>query len=183
MTFSICQETIKNLSNYKFDKLTKDFIFECLEDRYRWPFVYINYNQPTVEAVSLDRYEFYCNDGYINDDKIKSIYDKGFTLIISRVHTLTKEIREFSSIIKKNFGREVNINLYFSKGKKKDSFLPYHNHPYDVIVKNVQGKSTWICNNEKIILEEQNILLIEKYKMHQVINIEKPKISLTCNLV
>jgi mannose-6-phosphate isomerase-like protein (cupin superfamily) len=68
-----------------------------------------------------------------------------------------------------------------SKGKKEVSF-PSHDHHYDVVVKNIQGKSTWICNNEKTILEEQNILLIEKYKMHQVISIENSKMSLTCNL-
>jgi mannose-6-phosphate isomerase-like protein (cupin superfamily) len=181
MTFSITQETIKKLNDYKFEELNKNFIFECLDDRYRWPFVYLNYNQPTVEIISLDRHEFYCNDGYINSDKIKSIYDIGFTLIISRVQTLTSEIRKFSSIIEKDFGKEININLYMSKGKKEVSF-PSHDHHYDVVVKNIQGKSTWICNNEKTILEEQNILLIEKYKMHQVISIENSKMSLTCNL-
>jgi len=174
------KETQKKLERYKFWKLSEKVIFESLSDIYRWPFCYTS-GQPTIEVIGIDRRFLFTGDGYVNEKVVKNYYDRGYTLIISRIQFLTEELRKYFHIVQKdNPNILISMNIYMSKGKKEVSF-PLHNHDYDVIVKNIKGSSTWIKGNEKVILKNQNILYLPKYTNHQVIEIQKPKLSITCN--
>lgn len=179
--YALSEKTIQKLNKFKFWNLSQRKILSLLEDRYRWPIEYLGDKQPTIEVIGLDKKLIFNEDLYLNVASAKNFYDQGYTLIISRVNTLTKEIRNFSDIIFEELNRPFGINLYISKGKKVISF-PHHNHHYDVFVKNVSGESLWINGNRKEYLKSQNYIKIPKFQYHQVIEINKPKISLTCNL-
>ena len=73
------------------------------------------------------------------------------------------------------------MNFYFGNGKKSVSF-DKHQHDYSVLVKNVYGKSKWIIDEEEKVLENQDILWFDKNINHQVIEINTPKLSITCNI-
>jgi len=176
--FNLSSEIIQKLKDFRFLELSADSILESFEDIDRWPSHYLN-GQQTVDVIDVDPRSLYRSDGYLNKDLVIEYYNRGHTLVVARVDLLTKELRKFSNLIPSDIF--LCINIYMSKGKSVISF-PEHNHDYDVLVKNVRGSSAWIVNNQKIVLDNQNILCLPKYTNHQVVEIYEPKLSLTCNL-
>ena len=176
------QKLLNKISNFKFSELNIDYILNTLKDRYRWPYRYFNYYTPSVEII--DKFykplDIYDEDGYVNSEKIISLYERGYTLILSKCQFLSKEIRQFYKLFETN--EEIQINLYMSKGLKYISFPP-HSHTYDVLVKNVCGKSEWILGEKNIILKGNGIINIPKNVIHGVTKIYLPKLSITCNLL
>ena len=75
----------------------------------------------------------------------------------------------------------VNCNFYFGNGKKSISFNK-HQHEYPVIVKNIYGNSKWIIDEKEVILKDQDVIWFDKNIDHQVVSINKPKLSMTCNI-
>ena len=101
--------------------------------------------------------------------------------ILSNVGGISKDLWMIQQLLNYRFGCEINCNLYFGNGKKSISF-DAHDHDYPVLVKNIYGKSKWIIDKEEKMLENQDVIFFDKNVTHQVIEINTPKLSLTCNL-
>jgi len=178
------QQLLNKIYNFKFSELNINYILNTLKDKYRWPYKYANYFTTSVEIIDEfhKNIDFYDEDGYINSEKVIALYEKGHTFILSRCQFLSKELRQFHKLLTIQFKtEEVHINLYMSKGLKTVSFLP-HSHTYDVMVKNVCGKSEWILGEKNIIFKNNDIINIPKNVIHGVTKIHSPKLSITCNL-
>lgn len=164
--------------------ITRDQIIDRLSDRCRWP-TYYTWMQPSAEVIKKDgskiHSSLYDDDGYVNSEKIINYYNEGYTILLSNIGNLLSEFRPVQNTLNKFFRKNININLYAGSGNKSVSF-PSHDHDYDVLVKNISGKSYWELGKENIYLNNQNILFIPKYTKHSVRSIEGEKISLTCNL-
>jgi hypothetical protein len=160
-------------------------ILEHLNDRYRWPFRYHG-GQASIEVIMENGSKadvlFSMSDGYVIPELVREYYNEGYTIILSRVQKLHKDIRNLSNIVNNFCNCEVNINAYFGKGVKSTSFPPHH-HEYAVLVKNVTGVSEWVIGNDVQILRDQNTLYFDPYIEHAVTKIIEPKFTLTCNLI
>lgn len=163
--------------------LKEEDVLEKILDRRRWPKQYLH-GQPTVEAITEDgskHQNFFHMDDYIDSHACIKCYEEGYTLILSNVGYFTKDTREIQNFLNTYFNREINCNFYFGNGKKSISFKK-HNHDYAVVVKNIYGKSKWIIGGQEEILENQNCIGFDKFVDHEVIEIDKAKLSMTCNL-
>jgi hypothetical protein len=166
--------------------LCEDDILNFLQIQKRWPIQYST-SQPTVQIINeLGNFynDFFENtvDGiFLNYDKWLSLYNLGFTSIISNVLDLSKELRTLEKLIIEEIGVKVCGNFYFSKPGRKESF-DKHTHSYDVIVKQIYGKSKWILNNQEIDLYSNQVLYVPKNTEHAVIEKTEKKLSLTLNL-
>jgi hypothetical protein len=175
-------ELIKNIQVQKIE-INLDMIFDRLFDRLRWPKNY-PWGQPTIEAIQENGnkfQDFFHNDGYIDPEKCLKIYEEGNTLILSNIGGFNRDTRTIQNYLNIFFGKDINCNFYFGNGKKSVSFEKHH-HDYQVIVKNIFGRSKWIIAGEESILENQNVFYLDKFVDHQVIEIYEPKLSMTCNL-
>ncbi len=175
--FSLIQQKKINVS--------RNDILERLSDRYRWPIVY-PWNQPSVEFILSDgsklHRELFLDDGYLNSDYAVQLYQSGYTLLLSNVGSLFNDFLYVQNILNKTLSKNININLYAGEGSKSVSFPP-HTHEYDVLVKNISGKSVWILDDQNPVLQNQDILFVPKFSRHAVTSIVGDKISLTCNLI
>ena len=165
--------------------ITESEILDRLLDRLRWPKTYSLYDMPSVEAINEDgskHQSFFNDDNYLNSMNCIQCYEEGYTLILSNVGGLCKDLWLIQEILSDNFKRFIDCNLYFGNGKKSVSFKK-HRHEYPVIVKNLYGSSKWIINDKEIVLNDQNAIWFDKETDHQVIEINEPKASLTCNIV
>ena len=163
--------------------LTEEDILEKLYDRLRWPKQY-PWGQPSLNAITEDdtkNQDFFLEDNYINSKKCIEYYEGGYTLVLSNIGYTNKDTAKIQTILNKHFNKPINCNFYFGKGNKSVSFKK-HNHPYNVIVKNIYGESSWIINGEKIKLNKQNTLFIKKNTNHEVTAIKDNKLSMTLNL-
>ena len=160
-------------------------MLEKLNDRYRWPINYQN-GQPTVEVINEDGSKtdilFSSKDGYLIPDLVYKYYNQGYTILLSRVQNIHKDINKLSNVVNNFCNCEVNINAYIGKGTKSVSF-PVHQHDYAVLVKNVVGVSEWLIGNNKHTLVNQDTLYFDAYTDHAVTKILEPKFTLTCNLI
>jgi hypothetical protein len=174
------------------DKATKisinfdiDEMLDRLNDRYRWPCRYHN-GQPSVEIILEDGNKtdvlFSTRDGYLIPELVHEYYNNGYTILISRVQKLHKDIKCLGAVVDKFCGCEVNINAYFGQGTKSVSFPP-HQHEYAVLVKNVMGISEWTIGGSDHTLKNQEVLYFDAFIDHAVTKIIEPKFTLTCNLV
>lgn len=164
--------------------IDEKYLIDRLFDRYRWPLFYTN-GQPSVEAINKDGskiLDLFLEDLYLDSNKTISLYNEGFTLIISRVEYLNSDILQMHNIISDYVGNPVNANIYFGKGNTGVSFSS-HAHEYDVFVKNVAGSSKWILGNQTRTLSGQDALFFSAGTFHEVIEIHEPKISITWNLL
>jgi len=182
------EDYLNKIYNFKFSEFTIDYVLNNLKDRYRWPYTYFKTFCPSIEIIDVCEQQiikntnFFDNDGYVNSEKIISLYEEGYTLILSKCQFLSKELSQFHELISIQFGiKQIQMNLYMSKGSKTTSFPP-HYHNYDVLVKNVCGISEWIFGEKNIILKDGDIINIPKYTLHGVTKIHLPKLSITCNL-
>lgn len=177
------EEKLLNILKNKQVNLTEKDILDRLLDRFRWPKTY-SWNQPSIEAILEDgtkHQNFFNEDGYLNSEECIKCYEEGYTLILSNIGGFSKDTWVIQQLLNNHFKTTINMNFYFGNGKKSISFEK-HNHPYSVIVKNIYGKSKWIIDNKERTLENQDLLWFNQLIDHQVIEINAPKLSLTCNI-
>jgi len=166
--------------------LTEKDIINFLKIKKRWPYKY-TWGQPSVEIIpnqttNNQNILFYDIDGYLNFERWEYFYNLGFTTIISNVLDLNDDLRFLQKKITEETGLGINGNFYFSKPGKKASF-DAHKHEYNVLVKQIYGQSKWKINEETFIMEPQNSCIIPKNSIHQVIDKNENKLSLTINLI
>lgn len=163
---------------------------ERLQDRYRWPKYYTENqesiwsrkNQATIKIL-LENQEYedvFEPDDYVDWKKVIKMYDAGHTIILSRVEYLFLDIAKITNLLNAEYG-EVTANLYAGKGTKTVSFES-HDHNYNVIVKNVSGKSIWKIDENEYFLDDQASIYFKANTMHCVTQIIEPKLSITFNL-
>lgn len=177
------EEKLLNILKNKKVNLTEEDILNRFLDRFRWPKMY-SWKQPSVEAILEDgskHQDFFDEDGYLNSEKCIQCYEEGYTLILSNIGGFSKDVWMIQQLLNYQFKTTINMNFYFGNGKKSISFEK-HNHPYPVIVKNIYGSSKWIIDEKETILENQDVTYFDKLIDHQVIEINTPKLSLTCNI-
>lgn len=163
--------------------LNEDTVLDRLLDRKRWPKQYMD-GQPSVEAILEDgskHQNFFDEDGYLNSEMCIKCYEEGFTLILSNIGGFSKDVWIIQQLLNHQFNKFINMNFYFGNGKKSVSF-DKHQHDYSVLVKNVYGKSKWLIDEEEKVLENQDIIWFDKNTSHQVVEINTPKLSITCNI-
>ena len=150
----------------------------------RWPFRY-PWGQPSVEILCenehLESKDFFDINSFFNFEKWIKYYDLGFTTIISNVLDLNSDLRKLNERLTDQTGLLINGNFYLSKPGRRASFEK-HNHPYDVIVKQIYGTSQWIVDEKEIFLKPKDTCIIPKNVYHQVINKNENKLSLTINI-
>ncbi len=163
--------------------LTEEDVLERILDRFRWPIQY-PWGQPSIEAINKDgskHRDFFYRDGYIDPEKCIKCYEQGYTLILSNITGFNKDIWIIQQLLNKNFQRNINCNFYFGNGNKSVSF-DKHQHGYPVIVKNIYGNAKWIIDEKEVILKDQDVIWIDKFTDHQVVEISDAKLSMTCNI-
>jgi len=179
------ENLVNIVSKINIDLNEKD-VLTFLKNEKRWPPHYPN-SQPSVEIInelgtkSMDFFETTRDGTFLNYDKWYELYENGYTTIISNVLDLNDELRNLRSLIKKEIGINVCGNFYFSRPGKKASF-DKHSHPYNVIVKQIYGKSKWLIGENKFVLEPNQTCLIPKNTGHAVIEKTENKLSLTLNI-
>jgi len=164
--------------------LSEDDVFEFLKIRKRWPYRY-PWNQPSVEILSnngnLQSNYIFDADSYLNYDKWKEMYNLGYTSVISNILDLNENLRILQKELFYATGLNVGANFYFSRPGQQPSF-DAHKHPYDVIVKQIYGESTWSINNKSFLLQYQKSCIVPKNSVHQVLDKNVKKLSLTINI-
>jgi mannose-6-phosphate isomerase-like protein (cupin superfamily) len=163
--------------------LKEDDVFNFLKMNTRWPKFYKS-GQPSVEIISNygQNKNFFFDDELVFDyNKWFKFYELGYTTIISNVLDLTEELREVRNLLNNTIGTKADGNFYFSRPGQKPSFED-HKHPYDVIVKQLYGKSKWKIDNITVDLYPQNTIIIPRNTLHSVIEKNEKKLSLTLNL-
>ncbi len=166
--------------------LNEKDILTFLKNEKRWPPHYPN-SQKSVEIInelgtkSMDFFETTRDGTFLNYDKWYELYENGYTTIISNVLDLNNELRNLRSLIKQEIGINIWGNFYFSRPGKKAS-VDAHKHPYNVIVKQIYGKSKWQIAENQFVLEPNQTCLIPKNTDHAVIEKIENKLSLTLNI-
>lgn len=150
----------------------------------RWPFRY-PWGQPSVEILCenehLESRNFFDINNFFCFEKWSKYYELGFTTIISNVLDLNNELRTLNERLTNKTGLTINANFYLSKPGRRASFEK-HDHPYDVIVKQIYGTSQWIVNEKEMFLKPKDTCIVPKNVYHQVINKNENKLSLTINI-
>ena len=164
--------------------LNEKDILNFLKIKRRWPYRY-PWGQPSIEIISeneaLASKEFFGVDSYFIFEQWHRYYDLGFTTIISNVLDLNSDLRTLNKRLSDHTGLSINANFYFSKPGRRASF-DKHNHEYDVIVKQIYGKSHWIIDDKEFVLKSKDTCVIPKDVYHKVINKNENKLSLTINI-
>ena len=80
-----------------------------------------------------------------------------------------------------------HLNYLVKKNKKTiliddNPYKTYSRIPYNVIVKQIYGKSKWLIGENKFVLEPNQTCLIPKNTGHAVIEKTENKLSLTLNI-
>ena len=187
MSFNYQTMNFSNSSLYKFIKnkkinINEKDIYERFQDRLRWPKTY-PWGQPSIEIINYNsklHEELFKEDGYLNVNKCIELVKEGYTCILSNIGYFNKDTTDIQDKLNLEFGN-INCNFYFGNGKKSVSFNK-HRHHYPVIVKNIFGQSKWIINKKELILKNQEVIFFDKNIDHQVVDINKPKLSMTCNI-
>jgi|TARA_S200002703_G_scaffold130061_1_gene117280 mannose-6-phosphate isomerase-like protein (cupin superfamily) len=164
--------------------LTESDVLNFLKNRKRWPFKY-PWNQPTVEILSnagnLQSDYLFDADSYLNFSKWEELYNLGYTSVVSNILDLSDDLRILQKKLFLETGLNITANFYFSKPGQQASF-DAHKHSYDVIVKQIYGESTWSINNKVFILQSQKSCIVPKNSLHQVLDKNVKKLSLTINI-
>ena len=180
------KQLMKFIQNFKIN-ITEDDMFNLLKIKRRWPARTHTHDQPTIEVISMyGQKHNYLNDdtGYLDFDKMKSFYDKGFTILMADVLDLTEELRELEKeLIAKTGLGNIRGNFYFGNGKPgiHPSF-DSHSHGYNVIQKQIYGTNYWNINDQQYEIHEQEIIMIPAKSMHEVYKSDGKRLSLTINL-
>ena len=164
--------------------INEEDLLNFLKISKRWPYRY-PWGQPSVEILCqndfLESDHFFNLNNFLDFQKWKKFYDLGFTTIISNILDLNKDLRKINQKLTEATGLRINGNLYFSKPGKKTSF-DYHNHGYDVIVKQIYGTSEWKIDGKTFIMNAKDTCIIPKNTLHQVLSKNENKLSLTINI-
>jgi len=161
-------------------------VLNFLKVRRRWPHSY-PWGQPAIEIItnkgeSVNHYDLFKHDGFINFDIFKSYYDEGFTAIISNVLDLTAELRSLERKLTLGFGSPINANFYISKGNKtQTASFPAHEHEYEVIVKQLHGSSDWLVGGKSLVTHKNDVIVIPTGTQHQVVTVPEERLSLSIN--
>jgi hypothetical protein len=175
---------LKNIAEKNYIDVSSKWFLEKIKDRYRWPITYFG-GQPTVEVILEDGSKtnnLFLADGYVNSDLVIDAYDKGYTVLLSRIQKMHPDILNLGLQTDKYCNQEVNMNVYFGKGTSSVSF-PSHTHEYAVLVKSIEGESEWVIGGETKLLKDQEAIYFDAYVPHAVTKIIRPKLTITCNLV
>ena len=179
------QEIAQTVRGMKVNVNEEDILFKII-DKWRWPRQY-PWGDPSIEVIdedgrkSRDFYEDGPEGGYVDPYKCIDKYHEGKTLILGSAQWLFRDTKNISDFLNQAHQYHCNINFYFGKGTKSTSFKS-HAHTYAVLVKNIYGESDWIINDQKISLGKQDVICFEYDTPHEVVQINKPKLSMTCNL-
>ena len=173
-------EEIKNFNI----NLTEEDILNFLKNKKRWPIRY-PWGQPSIQIINNlsinSQTGLFDVDGYLNYDNFYSLYELGYTSVISNVLDLNDKLRELNKFLHKKIGSIINANFYFSKGGQTASFKE-HQHEYAVIVKQIYGIGYWKINKQELILKPQKSVLLPAECPHEVFKIVDKKLSLTINI-
>ena len=169
--------------------ISEEQMFDILKMKRRWPFYHptAEYKQPTVEIISMyGQKHNYVNDetGYLDFDKMKSFYDKGYTVLLADVLDLTEELRNLErELIDRTGIGNIRGNFYFGNGKKDvHPSFDLHNHGYNVISKQIYGTNYWTVNDERHEIHDQEIIFVPAQAWHEVYKSDGKRLSLTINL-
>tara|TARA_B100000795_G_scaffold166929_1_gene125616 strand:- start:502 stop:1086 length:585 start_codon:yes stop_codon:yes gene_type:complete len=167
--------------------ITEDDMFNLLKIKRRWPATHPTCEGAIVEVISMyGQKHNYINDttGYLDFDKMKSFYDKGFTVVIADVLDLTEELRELEKeLIARTGIGNIRGNFYFGNGKPgiHPSFN-LHSHGYNVIQKQIYGTNYWTVDERQYEIHEQEIIFIPAQSIHEVYKSDGKRLALTINL-
>ena len=179
------KDVLEQIARMKID-LSEADVLERLFDRKRFPQKYHD-GFSSIDMIMDDGEKDESNylfkeDGYLDSQKAVSAYLSGYTLILSDVGFLFEQTARLQYLLNDSFDQEVWCNFYFGKGERTPSFPP-HSHPYEVIVKNIFGKSEWVIDSNAYIVQDQDVLYLPKESLHQVTKIFSTKLSITCNIL
>lgn len=177
---------LKQITDYAYlhpVMITSDMVIERLQDRYRWPYCYQHSQSASVERIAdssgqLLR-DFYDDDQYINSRSVLELFRQGSTLVISGVQYLFPDLRSLSEKFALTLGiAEVPAVLYMGCRTHSPSY-PYHCHDHDVLVKNIQGSSTWLIEDQRYVLDQQNVFFIGRDRYHCCEQVHDEKLTVT----
>ena len=169
--------------------ISEQEIFDLLKIKRRWPYYHPTApdKQPTVEVITMyGQKHNYINDdtGFVDVDKVKSFYDKGFTILLADVLDLTEELRNLEKeLIERTGMGNVRGNFYF--GDYVSGVHPsfnLHSHGYNVISKQIYGTNYWIVDDQTYKIHDQEIIFIPAGSNHEVYKSDGKRLSLTINL-
>jgi len=169
--------------------ITEEQMFEILRMKRRWPYYHPTApdKQPTVEIISMyGQKHNYVNDdtGYVDFDKMKSFYDKGYTVLLADILDLTEELRTLErALIDRTGIGNIRGNFYFGNGKKDvHPSFNLHSHGYNVISKQIYGTNHWTVDDERYEIHDQEIIFVSAGSNHEVYKSDGKRLSLTINL-
>lgn len=172
----------KEIYNWKI-KLSEKDILNFLKNKKRWPMKYPwgEFSIAFINNLGTKQSLFFDQEGYLDFNRWLNYYEKGYTCIIHNVLDLNEDLRKLDNYLKDKIGTEINANFYISKPGQRASFFP-HSHNYPVIVKQIYGNTTWIINDNKVVLKPQKTILIPIQTTHEVISNDQNRLSLTINI-
>lgn len=181
----IINEIISYLKNKKINLKEKD-ILNFLKIYNRWPKKYL-WGQPSIEIINAfgepHQFKLFDSNQNLLFEQFIKYYNNGFTFVLSNILDLNEDLRELENYVDDLVGGKINGNFYFGKGALNGlPSFPTHHHTYHVIVKQIYGRCIWEIDGGKIQLKENDILYIEPFKKHQVIESKGFKLSLTLNI-
>jgi hypothetical protein len=166
--------------------LTEQDIFNFLKIEKRWPHRDM-LGEPTVQVINntleiVDK-DFYKVTGYLDYEKWKVYYDKGFTSLITNVLDLTDELRNLQDKIKYIVGNEVESRFIFSKGINDNSAHSIeYVQDYDVIVKQIYGEGHWKIHEQDHVIKKDETLNIRRRLYRNNTKIDGLNLSLILNI-
>ena len=176
---------LKNIIEEHNINISEEILFDFLKIKYRWPYLY-PWRQPSVEFIDFNgnnyKDDIYTIDGYLDFNNWLVKYNLGFTSVVSNVLDLNNELRNLQEKLFLQTGKKINGNFYINIGSDKKPSFNHHNHPYNVIVKQLYGETTWKLGEEIIKVKKDNVLVIPKLTNHSVVFNNSKKLSLTINL-
>ena len=176
---------LKNIIEEHNINISEEILFDFLKIKYRWPYLY-PWRQPSVEFIDFNgnnyKDDIYTIDVYLDFNNWLVKYNLGFTSVVSNVLDLNNELRNLQEKLFLQTGKKINGNFYINIGSDKKPSFDHHNHPYNVIVKQLYGETTWKLGEEIIKVKKDNVLVIPKLTNHSVVFNNSKKLSLTINL-
>jgi mannose-6-phosphate isomerase-like protein (cupin superfamily) len=169
--------------------INEEQMFDILRMKRRWPYYHPTApdKQPTAEIISMyGQKHSYISDGtgFLDFDKMKSFYDKGYTVLLADVLDLTEELRTLErELIDRTGIGNIRGNFYFGNGKKDvHPSFDLHSHGYNVISKQIYGTNYWTVGDERYEIHDQEIIFIPAGSNHEVYKSDGKRLSLTINL-
>jgi hypothetical protein len=158
-------------------------IFDILKISKRFPYQFHHGHESICLLDNLGtklRKELFDIYGFLDFDKFKNFYDKGFSFIISDVLDINDELKKIEQVALETFGVRICGNFYFSKGLNNQNVsFPEHTDDYCLFIKNIYGESVWNIDKKETIIKDQNVQFINRMTPHCVTSIKEPRLSLS----